>query len=45
MTMPEILLAIGGALLVTIGGLRVAFCRYAKHTKHLIEQGWKDRWL
>lgn len=43
--MAEFLLAGAGVVLLTLGILRVAACRYARHTKDLIEQGWKDLWL
>lgn len=46
MTEPETILFIVGLLMVvTFGVLRVAFCRVARHTAHLLERGWRDVWL
>lgn len=45
MTAPETILLLAGLLIFTFGLLRVAFCRVAKHTAHLIERGWRDLWL
>lgn len=45
MTMPEIILVLGGGLAATIGLFRLAFCKIARHTARLLQLGWKDHWL
>ena len=43
--MAELFLAAIGVLMVTFAVMRVAACRYARHTRDLIERGFKDKWL
>lgn len=40
--MAELFLATIGVLMVTFAVMRVAACRYARHTRDLIERGFKD---
>jgi hypothetical protein len=42
--MAELFLAAIGVLMVTFAVMRVAACRYARHTRDLIERGVKDIW-
>lgn len=45
MAMPEILLMLAGVVCVTLGVIRIAACRAARHTSQLLRHGWRDWWL